>query len=95
MERAVPDLLLLDMKLPGIWRLGVLKEMSERRDETLAVMISAYATLETAFPAGPASQRASGERKTPIVVSVGQARAAVIATLRRVVLTVGTRAMRL
>jgi len=51
MERAVPDLLLLDMKLPGISGLDVLKEMSERHYEALTVMITAYATLETAIDA--------------------------------------------
>jgi signal transduction histidine kinase len=48
---AVPDILLLDLKLPGISGLEVLKEVSERGLPTLTVMITAYATLETAIDA--------------------------------------------
>ena len=51
MQAAVPDILLLDMKLPGISGLDVLKEVRERRYDTLTVMITAYATLETAIEA--------------------------------------------
>jgi signal transduction histidine kinase len=51
MARAVPDILLLDMKLPGMSGLDVLREMRERRLDTLTVMITAYATLETAIEA--------------------------------------------
>lgn len=49
--RAVPDILLLDLKLPGISGLDVLKEVSDRGLPTLTVMITAYATLETAIDA--------------------------------------------
>ena len=48
---AVPDILLLDLKLPGISGLDVLKEVSDRALPTLTVMITAYATLETAIDA--------------------------------------------
>jgi two-component system sensor histidine kinase/response regulator len=48
---AVPDILLLDLKLPGISGLDVLKDVSERGLPTLTVMITAYATLETAIDA--------------------------------------------
>jgi signal transduction histidine kinase len=48
---AVPDLLLLDLKLPGISGLDVLRQMNERGHHTLTVMITAYATLETAIDA--------------------------------------------
>ncbi len=51
MARSAPDLLLLDMKLPGMSGLDVLKEVRERRYNTLIVMITAYATLETAIEA--------------------------------------------
>jgi len=51
MERSIPDLLLLDMKLPGMSGLDVLKEVRDRRYGTLTVMITAYATLETAIEA--------------------------------------------
>jgi signal transduction histidine kinase len=49
--QAVADILLLDLKLPGISGLDVLKEVSERGLPTLTVMITAYATLETAIDA--------------------------------------------
>jgi signal transduction histidine kinase len=51
MAAGAPDLLLLDMKLPGMSGLDVLKEVRDRRYETLTVMITAYATLETAIEA--------------------------------------------
>src|ERR1035437_4812223 len=51
MAATVPDILLLDLKLPGISGLDVLKQVSERGLTTLTVMITAYATLETAINA--------------------------------------------
>lgn len=48
---AVPDILLLDLKLPGISGLDVLKQVKERGLPILTVMITAYATLETAIDA--------------------------------------------
>jgi len=51
MAASAPDILLLDMKLPGMSGLDVLREIRERRLETLTVMITAYATLETAIEA--------------------------------------------
>jgi two-component system, sensor histidine kinase and response regulator len=51
MAKGAPDLLLLDMKLPGMSGLDVLKDVRDRRYETLTVMITAYATLETAIEA--------------------------------------------
>lgn len=51
MAKAPPDLLLLDMKLPGISGLDVLREVCDRKYQTLTVMITAYATLETAIEA--------------------------------------------
>jgi signal transduction histidine kinase len=51
MAQWVPDILLLDLKLPGISGLDVLKEVSDRALPTLTVMITAYATLETAIDA--------------------------------------------
>jgi signal transduction histidine kinase len=47
----VPDILLLDLKLPGISGLDVLRELGTRGVSTLTVMITAYATLETAIDA--------------------------------------------
>jgi signal transduction histidine kinase len=51
MAASVPHILLLDMKLPGMSGLDVLREIRERRIDTLTVMITAYATLETAIEA--------------------------------------------
>jgi signal transduction histidine kinase len=45
------DILLLDYKLPGMSGLDVLLTLAERKTETLVVMITAYATLETAVAA--------------------------------------------
>jgi len=46
-----PDILLLDYKLPGINGLDVLRQVSESGAGTLAIMITAYASLETAVTA--------------------------------------------
>ncbi len=51
MAASVPDILLLDMKMGGMSGLDVLRELHERHIETLTVMITAYATLETAIEA--------------------------------------------
>jgi two-component system, sensor histidine kinase and response regulator len=51
MSQAVPDLMLLDLKLPGISGLDVLRQVGNRRLPVLTVMITAYATLETAIDA--------------------------------------------
>ena len=51
LAKAPPDLMLLDMKMTGISGLDVLREMRERRIDVLTVMITAYATLETAIEA--------------------------------------------
>jgi two-component system, sensor histidine kinase and response regulator len=51
MTAVVPDILLLDLKLPGISGLDVLDVVRERGLQTLTVMITAYATLETAIDA--------------------------------------------
>ncbi len=46
-----PDLMLLDHKLPGISGLDVLHRYHSESDETLIIMITAYASLETAVSA--------------------------------------------
>ena len=50
-EKAPPDLLLLDYKLPGIKGLDVLDHITQRQLDILTVMITAYASLETAVSA--------------------------------------------
>lgn len=50
-DESPPDLLLLDYKLPGISGLEVLAELSRRKADLLTVMITAYASLETAITA--------------------------------------------
>ncbi len=46
-----PHILLLDLKLPGMSGLDVLEEINPRNLETLTVMITAYASIETAVRA--------------------------------------------
>jgi signal transduction histidine kinase len=45
------DILLLDYKLPGMSGLDVLQFLAEHKSETLVVMITAYASLDTAVQA--------------------------------------------
>ena len=49
--RRAPDILLLDHKLPGLSGLDVLNRLVEDKRDVLTVMITAYATLETAVAA--------------------------------------------
>jgi len=46
-----PDILLLDYKLPGISGLDVLDRLAAARSDVLVIMITAYASLETAVSA--------------------------------------------
>jgi signal transduction histidine kinase len=46
-----PDILLLDHKLPGISGLDLLTQILERKIETLTIMMTAYASLDTAVTA--------------------------------------------
>jgi two-component system, sensor histidine kinase and response regulator len=48
---SAPDILLLDYKLPGISGLDVLDSLEGPEDRTLTVMLTAYASLETAITA--------------------------------------------
>lgn len=50
-ESDQPDIILLDYKLPGISGLDVLTVLKERKKDILVVMITAYASLETAVQA--------------------------------------------
>jgi len=46
-----PDILLIDHKLPGISGLDVLEKIATRHENMLTVMITAYASLDTAISA--------------------------------------------
>lgn len=48
---SAPDILLLDYKLPGISGLEVLEQTAPRQTDMLTIMITAYASLETAVTA--------------------------------------------
>jgi len=50
-QAAPPDILLLDHKLPGVSGLDVLDRLSGRTGDLLTIMITAYASLETAVSA--------------------------------------------
>ncbi len=50
-EQSMPDILLLDHKLPGMSGLDVLEQIQDKTDRMLTVMITAYASLETAVTA--------------------------------------------
>lgn len=50
-ETDQPDIILLDYKLPGVSGLDVLTVLKERKKDILVVMITAYASLETAVQA--------------------------------------------
>ncbi|MFP4379961.1 MAG: ATP-binding protein [Candidatus Sumerlaeia bacterium] len=46
-----PDLALMDLKLPGISGLEVLDKVAEMKNDVLIIMITAYATIQTAVSA--------------------------------------------
>ncbi|MFW6061513.1 MAG: sensor histidine kinase [Planctomycetota bacterium] len=50
-QTSPPDILLLDHKLPGMSGLDVLAELGEMDADVLTIMITAYASLETAITA--------------------------------------------
>lgn len=50
-EAYKPDLMLLDYKLPGISGLDVLAKLHEDQSDILVIMVTAYASLETAVTA--------------------------------------------
>jgi signal transduction histidine kinase len=51
LAKHTPDILLLDHKLPGISGLDVLNELLGRNQSVLTVMVTAYASLDTAITA--------------------------------------------
>lgn len=51
LESEPPDLLLLDHKLPGISGLDVLSWLTEKAADNITIMMTAYASLETAITA--------------------------------------------
>jgi signal transduction histidine kinase len=50
-RRQTPDILLLDHKMPGISGLEVLEQLSGTKSDMLTIMITAYASIETAVAA--------------------------------------------
>lgn len=50
-ESAPPHIILLDLKLPGIGGLEVLEEVGQKYAECVTIMITAYASIETAVRA--------------------------------------------
>ena len=50
-DASPPDILLLDHKLPGMSGLDVLHELAESKRDILTIMITAYASLDTAIAA--------------------------------------------
>jgi signal transduction histidine kinase len=51
LDREPVDILLLDHKLPGLSGLDVLEQVAQRRKDCLTIIITAYASLETAVTA--------------------------------------------
>lgn len=51
MERHRPDLVILDLKMPGIDGLEVLQRVKERQKDLPVIMITAHGTIETAIEA--------------------------------------------
>ncbi len=50
-EQDPPDILLLDFKMPELDGLELLEKISDKKDETLTIMVTAYASIETAVTA--------------------------------------------
>jgi len=51
LEKHRPDLVILDLKMPGIDGLEVLRRVKERQRDLPVIMITAHGTIETAIEA--------------------------------------------
>jgi two-component system, sensor histidine kinase and response regulator len=51
LNESKPDIVLLDCKLPGINGMDILENQLSKRDDILTIVVTAYATLETAIRA--------------------------------------------
>ncbi|HEX2055152.1 MAG TPA: response regulator, partial [Nitrospiraceae bacterium] len=51
LEREVPDLILLDLKMPGLSGLDTLKAIRSKYPQPLVIMLTAYGTVEDAVGA--------------------------------------------
>ncbi|WP_447980526.1 sigma-54-dependent transcriptional regulator [Candidatus Nitrospira bockiana] len=51
LEREVPDLILLDLKMPGLSGLDTLKDLRPKSPQSLVIMLTAYGTVQDAVEA--------------------------------------------
>jgi len=51
LDRDIPDLILLDLKMPGLSGLDTLKELQPKSPHSLVIMLTAYGTVQDAVEA--------------------------------------------
>ena len=51
LDQEVPDLVLLDLKMPGLNGVQALRRLRERAPQTVVVLLTAYGTVEDAVEA--------------------------------------------